>query len=68
MAKWPACKIRQTEAGSVTQLAFAGTRQTKREFWIAGYCENPGGGFRVELRVRPADMRQLAETLLAAAK
>lgn len=66
MKKWPACEIRQTEAGPVTVMAYAGTRTPKRgrSVFVCGYCENPGGGFRVELEVKAADREALANVLL----
>lgn len=62
--KWPACKIRQTEAGPITVLAYSGTRQTGKRLFVCGYCESDGGGFRVEVEVRPADRAGLANMLL----
>ena len=65
MSKWPACKTRQTPAGPVTVLAFAGTRQpsNSRTVFVCGYCENPGEGFRVEIAVKPEDAASLARVL-----
>ncbi len=67
MTVWPACKIRHTDAGPVTVLAYAGSRKPKKgkSLFVAGYCQQtPEAGFRVEVEVLPEDQRSLAFTLL----
>lgn len=62
---WPACRIRVTDAGPIAMLAFAGTRQKggSEIVYIAGYCRNPGGGYRVEIRLTVEDAAQLGVIL-----
>jgi hypothetical protein len=65
MSKWPACQIRQTEAGPVTVLAYAGVRKPSRgkTVFVCGYCENPGGGYRVEVGVPVKEIPNLIRVL-----